>query len=437
MENIFQKIFYHMPFVMSLSGSIIVILYKLSYPFAQKYFSLAWRKMLLKISLVFYLVPIPMFKYTILSCVHKLFSNPFILNSKKVWSIDLNYAINMEKGNTFLGSDLLCMGLFSFIIVMKQIKQYVIISHTLSSSVFNEVPQETRDLFENVKQKLDIKQNVSLKYSQIHHTPMTIGIFSPSIILPQDEFEKLDQTHQLYILMHEFIHIKNRDLFINLLALLVLAIHWYNPICYLLYFELRVASELKCDYEVVKDLNDNQRQQYSYLLIELATQDCKERKYSVGFVNNSVAVLERRILEMKMIKKKKTVLSFVVFFAFCLMGTVTAFSYESPQKVCLGNFNPVGMYSFSASSDAENNEWLPYESFFTDSNGQIFPMTNRNPKIICFHDFVDGSLSEHVKNGKGGCVVTVYKAQRCCICGYIKGGNDIISKTEYTVCPHN
>ena len=90
--------------------------------------------------------------------------------------------------------------------------------------------------------------------------------------------------------MHEFIHIKNRDLFINLLALLVLAIHWYNPICYLLYFELRVASELKCDYEVVKDLNDNQRQQYSYLLIELATQDCKERKYSVGFVNNSVAV---------------------------------------------------------------------------------------------------------------------------------------------------
>ena len=119
MENIFQKIFYHMPFVMSLSGSIIVILYKLSYPFAQKYFSLAWRKMLLKISLVFYLVPIPMFKYTILSCVHKLFSNPFILNSKKVWSIDLNYAINMEKGNTFLGSDLLlvllfifCMGLF-------------------------------------------------------------------------------------------------------------------------------------------------------------------------------------------------------------------------------------------------------------------------------------------------------------------------------------
>ena len=61
----------------------------------------------------------------------------------------------------------------------------------------------------------------------------------------------------------------------------------------------------------------------------------------------------------------------------------------------------------------------------------------RNPKIICFHDFVDGSLSEHVKNGKGGCVVTVYKAQRCCICGYIKGGNDIISKTEYTVCPHN
>ena len=297
MENIFQKIFYHMPFVMSLSGSIIVILYKLSYPFAQKYFSLAWRKMLLKISLVFYLVPIPMFKYTIPSCVHKLFSNPFILNSKKVWSIDLNYAINMEKGNTFLGSDLLlvllfifCMGLFSFIIVMKQIKQYVIISHTLSSSVFNEVPQETRDLFENVKQKLDIKQNVSLKYSQIHHTPMTIGIFSPSIILPQDEFEKLDQTHQLYILMHEFIHIKNRDLFINLLALLVLAIHWYNPICYLLYFELRVASELKCDYEVVKDLNDNQRQQYSYLLIELATQDCKERKYSVGFVNNSVAV---------------------------------------------------------------------------------------------------------------------------------------------------
>lgn len=45
--------------IMSLSGSVILLLYILLSPIAKRYFSLAWRYRILKIALAFYLIPFP------------------------------------------------------------------------------------------------------------------------------------------------------------------------------------------------------------------------------------------------------------------------------------------------------------------------------------------------------------------------------------------
>ena len=45
--------------IMSLSGSVILLLYLLVSPIAKRYFSVSWRYRILKIALAFYLIPFP------------------------------------------------------------------------------------------------------------------------------------------------------------------------------------------------------------------------------------------------------------------------------------------------------------------------------------------------------------------------------------------
>ena len=60
-------------FAMSLSGSVVVLLYLFFYPLAKRYFPLVWRYRVLKIAVFFYLVPVSRWKYRIFDLGRTLF----------------------------------------------------------------------------------------------------------------------------------------------------------------------------------------------------------------------------------------------------------------------------------------------------------------------------------------------------------------------------
>ncbi len=66
--------FRNLLFTMSLSGSIVMVLYLILYPLARKYFPLVWRYRVLKVAMFFYLIPIAECKYYILIILKRLFS---------------------------------------------------------------------------------------------------------------------------------------------------------------------------------------------------------------------------------------------------------------------------------------------------------------------------------------------------------------------------
>lgn len=310
-------------FVMSLSGSVIVVLYKLFAPIARRFFPQSWRSSILKMALVFYLVPVPIFKDFLMSHIQGLFPFPFeLFESNEFWKIDPEYTINMQSRQFFLGAGVilvylfaLCMAVVITIVIVKQLKEYHSTLYTYLSNVFTEAPpQQFEKWLLEIKEELQVKRNIKIICSKLCDAPITIGVFSPVIIFPTLDKLNLEPTDYQYILKHELIHIKNKDLLIKFLTLFALAIHWYNPICYLLYYELCVVSEMDCDYGVIKGINDAQRQRYSHLILNLAaTGSSKKERFAVGLVNNDTATFERRILEMKQTRKNsKPVLSCIV-----------------------------------------------------------------------------------------------------------------------------
>lgn len=433
-------------FVMSLSGSVIVVLYKLFAPIARRFFPQSWRSSILKMALIFYLVPVPIFKDFLVSHIQSLFPFPFeLFEATEFWRIDPEYTINMQSRQFFLGVGVilihifaLCMAVIAFIVIVKQLQQYQTVRCTYLLDTFTEAPPpQFEEWLLRTKEELQVKGNIKIICSKLCDTPITIGVFSPVIIFPALNKLDLEPTDYQYILKHELIHIKNKDLLVKFLTLLALAIHWYNPICYLLYYELCVVSELNCDYGVVKGTDDVQRQRYSHLILNLATAgSSKKERFAVGLVNNDTATFERRILEMKQIRKNsKPVLSCIVMAIFCVVGTIPAFAYQAPIRVETKDSWAEYDEVVFTEHDFDVAEPLMYDYFFIGQNGNIIPLDNTEPRIGCKHNFVDGYVKKHKKNSDGSCVVKTYECSRCDICGYsIEGA--FVSETKYAVCPH-
>lgn len=436
MGDDYLAMFHHLFFVMSLSGSVVFLVYGLTYPIARKYFSQSWRKRILCSSLFFYLVPLPLFKAFTLSRLKIAF--PFPHESVP---IDLEYTIQIQNDQYLLGSGVIMAGVFVFciiviaaIIIIRQLRRYLAIYRTYMLKEFYEIPSgQLEGIFLLTKEELRIKKPVRLICSKLCDAPVTIGVFSPTIVLPPVNKIDLSFNDYKFILKHELLHIKNKDLLLKFLAFFALALHWYNPICYLLYFELCMVSEMSCDCGVIKDAGDSQRQQYSRLILNLAAA-CGSRKgrFEIGLVNHGAAAFERRILEIKKAGRNTSpILSCIVMVFVCIAGTITSFSYGAPQGYRTEDIKREGEVTFSASDGTESIEPLPFDYFFTDQEGHIMPLDHPAPHPFCVHEYME----EHIKSSEGGCGVAVRSAKRCKSCGYTME-RDVISESAYTACPH-
>ncbi len=121
-------------------------------------------------------------------------------------------------------------------------------------------------IFDKRKRQSQYRKIVIYKCSIIT-SPMTIGIFKPRILFPEEAYSDNDFY---FILKHELIHIRRRDSLMKLTRLIVLAINWYNPFCYVLSRQLDHWCETSCDEYVTANSTRSQCLDYSKLLLKYA-----------------------------------------------------------------------------------------------------------------------------------------------------------------------
>ena len=109
--------------------------------------------------------------------------------------------------------------------------------------------------------------DVRLLASPLAQSPMLVGFFRPTILLPSEQVPDSDAR---FILAHELTHFRRKDLWKKLLVLMVRCIHWFNPIVYLLNRDFSRWLETSCDEQVVSSLDRDQRKEYGRLLIDYA-----------------------------------------------------------------------------------------------------------------------------------------------------------------------
>ena len=274
-----------------------------------------------------------------------------------------------------------------------------------------------------------------------------IGLARPVIYIPEPYLERFSPESIKIIIMHEMIHVKHRDLLIKFLALFAIALNWFNPLCYFLFYEICNISEIYCDETVIRNKEKDFISNYGNLLINISEEEgsIKKNRFVSGIIDNGGIILKKRILEMKE-KRKRTLkkISVCVGILICTVGTSTVFAYDNaPRMEILGegslediqqntsewsDFNPEGTF--------EELEEVPFDTFFTDDNGNIFEIDDdiSNEKAYCTHKYVSGRQSVHTTSGKE-CRIDVYSARRCTLCGNVLRKERLYT-ASYDICPH-
>ena len=174
------------------------------------------------------------------------------------------------------------------------------------------------NLLSDCEEKLNIKTRVELSYNSLIASPMLIGFFRPSIILPVGKLEDKELSH---IFVHELVHYKQKDMFYKWFIQIVVCVHWFNPFVYLLEKEVNRSCELSCDEKVISVLDDKARREYGDTLISfLKSNNNYKNSLASVTLTEEAEQLKERLGAIMNFKKKTKLIAAVSFMAVVLLS---------------------------------------------------------------------------------------------------------------------
>lgn len=143
--------------------------------------------------------------------------------------------------------------------------------------------------------------------------PAVYGIFRPRILLPEG-WQSRDQRELDLILAHEESHLRHLDNLWRLLALAAAAVHWFNPLIWLLLKGFLAELELACDERVLARRGEKAKKDYALALVSCAGE---KDLFASGFLSSGAALRTRidHILSFRTMTILSAVFSCLLFLA--------------------------------------------------------------------------------------------------------------------------
>ncbi len=173
-----------------------------------------------------------------------------------------------------------------------------------------------------LKHELHIKSTIHIAEVPGASGPMMMGFFRPVLVLPKEQYT---QEELFFILKHELIHLKRRDVWMKFLFVIANGIHWFNPLVWLMRREADIDMELSCDERVVQGEDYTVRKAYTETLLSTLHKKCiKRNRLSTEFYGGK-QIMKKRFENILAKSKKKNgtvMLVGAVILAVCLGGLI-------------------------------------------------------------------------------------------------------------------
>lgn len=126
-----------------------------------------------------------------------------------------------------------------------------------------------RALVASLAHKAGLKQPVNIVLMPAGTTPAMVGVRQPKLLLPEDWSTRFDENSLKHVVLHELVHVRQRDLLWNWAATAVQALHWFNPLVWFVVSRFQADRELRCDAAALDILAPSERLDYGHTLLRI------------------------------------------------------------------------------------------------------------------------------------------------------------------------
>jgi beta-lactamase regulating signal transducer with metallopeptidase domain len=232
-----------------------------------------------------------------------------------------------------------------------------------------------------------LKRRLCVMQSDKVNSPLTYGILKPVILLSGPD-DWRDETRLSYVLTHEYVHIRRFDILWKWVTALTLALHWFNPLVWIMYVLVNRDLELSCDETVVRTCGEKMRSGYALTLLNLV-EERSGRLVSL-YSNFSKNAVEERIVSIMKPRKFSFITTFAALVLICGVTLVFATNKTAAKGAGLALNNTAGtsnyvewMFLLSEGESAvkvthDGNNWEDYPADFTEDKSVSFIRTQEN-----------------------------------------------------------
>lgn len=407
-----------------------------------------WYYYLLKASMLYFLIPLPLLKllYTKLICnicdgrdysLRSYYNQDEMILFINEKEFVFNDAAKMQNliGCMWIAGALLTGGILivSYLRRRKRLKR------------LNVKQRMERDAYlrESLLERYKIHTKIRYENLEERHSPFTIGFIRPIVFY---DFSMSDADKDM-LLAHELIHVKRKDMFWRLGAILTVAMHWFNPLAWMFKREFERVCEYSCDEWVLQNEDMKARYKYAGMLLEYQVKE-KGESLAVSLSKGGVEIERRMKKILEKTNKIPTMVAATLIGILVVLNSVTVFAYED-LNIAKGDavmeesffendfgFIPDGEDFIWEIPEYEQGYVLYYDTQFVDESGNVYEVKEGvETNAVCAHEYISGVLQQHVKNGDGGCTVYYYNALRCSKCGMISN-KELLGSSYQAKCPH-
>ena len=435
-------------FTMTLSGSCMFGLYGLLRLCAKDSLKEGWYYNLLKVVALYFVIPLPWLKegYSWLAeHLKPLAGGSLSINySHQDWM--LLQGENGWKLNDAMRVQVLILGIWicGVVIVGLVLLTYYLRYKRRVQSLYEEAENTvSQPWIDWLLRQMNVRVPIRFLECGKDTAPMTVGFLKPMVFYHSQE--QTEETEM--ILKHELVHIKRKDMAWHFLAMVLVLMHWYNPLAWWYRRELENVCESSCDGWVLQGQMKRVRAVYVNLIFKYTTNQ-KGEIFGVPLSRGGKEVERRMMKIMTQPKKLPKAVSVGLAVALVVLNSITVLAYEDvklyhadmkiediPTNADMA-FTPEGEELVWGIPDYVANYVRVYDNQFVDTNGDVFEVQEDvETYFYCEHELVEGIQELHVEDGEGGCSVYFYNAKRCQLCGYL---TDIVLVTEVksVVCQH-
>ncbi|MDQ2877632.1 MAG: M56 family metallopeptidase [Pseudomonadota bacterium] len=115
-----------------------------------------------------------------------------------------------------------------------------------------------------------IERGVRVIETRAANGPLAFGVWRRYVAFPRDIAERYDADERDLALAHELGHHERGDLIANWVALVVLAVHWFNPVAWRAFRAFRADQEIANDARVLAGRDPVTRHLYACAIIKAA-----------------------------------------------------------------------------------------------------------------------------------------------------------------------